>query len=74
MDHAIFRTVYDIHRLETKHEDAKVSANHWRQDRADLFAGWSQCTRPCMAAVAAGNEILNSQQVNANILIYALLQ
>jgi len=76
MDHPIFRTVYDIHRLETKHEDAKVLGLTIGGKIVLIYSpdGLNDTATMHGCCCCGGNEILNSQKVNANILLYALLQ
>jgi hypothetical protein len=76
MDHVIFRTVHDIHRLRSKHPtkihlegltiDGRlvlVYSDEGLNDTSNAGKGCCCC---------GGNEILNAQDVNANILAYAL--
>jgi hypothetical protein len=76
MDHPIFRTVYDITRLDTKHQDAKLQGLTLGGKIVLIYTpdGLNDTTTMHGCCCCGGNEIKNSQQVNANILAYALLQ
>jgi hypothetical protein len=77
MDHPIFRTVFVVDRLDMSHGgDAKLMGLTiagkivliYSQDGLNDTATMHGC------CCCGGNEIENSQKVNANILAYALLQ
>jgi hypothetical protein len=76
MDHSVFRTVYDIHRLDTKHEDAKLFGLTIGGKVVVVYSpdGLNDTGTMHGCCCCGGNEIHNSRQVNVNILVYALLQ
>ena len=76
MDHPIFRTVYDIQRLETKQQDAKLQGLTLNGKVVLIYTpdGLNDTGSMHGCCCCGGNEIKNSQKVNANILVYALLQ
>jgi hypothetical protein len=76
MDHPIFRTLYDIKRLDTKHEDAKLLGLSFGGKIVLIYSpdGLNDTTTMHGCCCCGGNEIKNAQKVNANILVYALLQ
>jgi hypothetical protein len=77
MSHPIFRTVYDIQRLERKHEDdAKLFGLTISGKIVLIYSpdGLNDTATMHGCCCCGGNEIKNSRQVNANILVYALLQ
>jgi hypothetical protein len=76
MDHPIFRTVFDIKRLDTKHEDAKLQGLSFGGKIVVIYSpdGLNDTSTMHGCCCCGGNEIQNSQKVNANILVYALLQ
>jgi len=75
LDHPVFHTVYDIGRLRTKHGKPKplegVSLNGklvmiYSSDGLNNTAN----TRGCCCC--GGNELANAEQINVNVLAYAL--
>lgn len=76
MEHPIFRTVFDISRLETKAQDAKLMGLTIGGKIVVIYSpdGLNDTASMHGCCCCGGNEILNSQKVNANILAYALLQ
>ena len=76
LTHPIFRTVYDVPRLETKHEDAKLTGLNLNGKIVLIFStdGLNDTATMHGCCCCGGNEIMNSQKVNANIFAYALLQ
>jgi len=76
MDHPIFRTVYDIKRLDTKSVDAKLFGVSVSGKIVVIFTpdGLNDTSTMHGCCCCGGNEIRNAQKVNANILGYALLQ
>ena len=76
MDHPVFRTVFDIPRLETKHEDATLQGLTIGGKVVVIYSpdGLNDTQTMHGCCCCGGNEILNSRKVNANILVYALLQ
>jgi hypothetical protein len=76
MDHPVFHTVYDIGQLNAKHGTPRplegVTVNGrlgviYSQDGLNNTANTQGC------CCCGGNEITNCEQVNVNILAYALL-
>jgi len=76
MDHSIFRTVFDIGRLDTKAEDAHLFGLTIGGKIVLIYSpdGLNDTATMHGCCCCGGNEIHNSQKVNANILAYALLQ
>jgi hypothetical protein len=76
MTHPIFRTVFDIPRLDTKQEDAKLFGLTVAGKIVLIYSpdGLNDTATMHGCCCCGGNEIHNSQKVNANILVYALLQ
>ena len=76
MDHAVFRTVHEIKRLETKQQDAKLQGVAVGGKTTVVYSpdGLNDTATMHGCCCCGGNEIKNSQKVNANILVYALLQ
>jgi len=76
MDHPIFRTVFDVPRLDTKHEDAKLQGLTLGGKIVVIYSpdGLNDTATMHGCCCCGGNEIKNSRKVNANILVYALLQ
>jgi hypothetical protein len=76
MDHPIFRTLYDVQRLDTKREDAKLLGLTFGGKIVLIYTpdGLNDTATMHGCCCCGGNEIKNSQKVNANILVYALLQ
>ena len=76
MAHAIFRTIFEVKRLDTKHEDAKLMGLTLSGKIVLIFSsdGLNDTATMHGCCCCGGNEIANSQKVNANILAYALLQ
>ena len=76
MDHPIFRTVYDVKRLDTKGVDAKLFGISVGGKVVVIFTpdGLNDTGTMHGCCCCGGNEIKNAQKVNANILGYALLQ
>ena len=76
MSHPIFRTVYEIKQLQTKHPaqaylealevNGKIVLVYSREGLNDTSNAGPGC------CCCGGNEILNAQQVNVNLLAYAL--
>ena len=76
MTHPIFRTVYRIDSLQTKHPvqaclealevDGKIVMVYSREGLNDTGSAGPGC------CCCGGNEITNAQQVNVNLLAYAL--
>ena len=76
MDHSIFRTVFDVPRLDTKHEDAKLQGLSIGGKIVLIYSpdGLNDTATMHGCCCCGGNEIKNSQKVNVNILVYALMQ
>ena len=76
LTHSIFRTLFDIPRLDTKAEDAKLFGLTIAGKIVVIYSpdGLNDTATMHGCCCCGGNEIKNSQKVNANILVYALLQ
>ncbi len=76
MGHEIFHTVYDIDNLDTKAQEAKLEGLALGGKIVILYSsdGLNDTYTMHGCCCCGGNEIRNSQKVNANILAYALLQ
>ncbi len=76
MTHSMFRTIFDIPRLDTKQEDAKLYGLSLGTKFVVIYSpdGLNDTATMHGCCCCGGNEIKNSQKVNANILVYALLQ
>jgi hypothetical protein len=77
MDHPVFRTVYDLPRLDTIHGgDAKLMGLTLGGKIVVIYSpdGLNDTGTMNGCCCCGGNEIKNSQKVNVNILVYALLQ
>ena len=76
MDHEVFRTVYRIEKLQTHGAEAKLLGLTMGGKIVLIYSsdGLNDTTTMHGCCCCGGNEIANSQQVNANILAYALLQ
>jgi len=75
LEHPVFHTVYDISRIRTKHGEPKPLEGLslkgklvllYSQDGLNDTANTSGC------CCCGGNEILNAEQINVNVLAYAL--
>ena len=76
VDHEIFRTVYDIPELKTKKLPATLEGLSIGGKIVLLYTrdGLNDTETLHGCCCCGGNEILNAQQVNANVLAYALMQ
>ncbi len=77
LDHPIFRTVYPIPRLQTSHDgDAKLSGMTVGGKIVLIYSpdGLNDTASMHGCCCCGGNEIEDSQRMNVNILVYALLQ
>jgi hypothetical protein len=76
LDHPVFRTVYDVPRLDTKAEDAQLHGLTLGGKIVLIYSpdGLNDTATMHGCCCCGGNEIKNSRMVNANILVYALLQ
>jgi hypothetical protein len=77
MDHAIFRTVFDVDHLDMSHGGvAKLYGLTIGGKIVLIYSpdGLNDTGTMHGCCCCGGNEITNSQKVNANILAYALLQ
>jgi len=77
MNHSIFRTVYDVQRLDMSHGgEGKVQGLTIGGKIVVVFSsdGLNDTGTMHGCCCCGGNEIKNSQKVNVNILAYALLQ
>jgi hypothetical protein len=74
--HPIFRTIYDVQRLDTKAEDAKLYGLSIGGKTVLIYSpdGLNDTQTMHGCCCCGGNEITNARKVNANILAYALLQ
>jgi|SRR5688572_144364 len=76
MDHAVFHTVYDIGQLNAKHGNIRPLEGISVAGRLGVLYsqdGLNDTAQTQGCCCCGGNEITNSQQVNVNILAYALL-
>jgi hypothetical protein len=76
MDHEIFRTIHTITRLQTKGAEAKLAGMVIEGKIVLIYSpdGLNDTSTLHGCCCCGGNEIRNAQQVNANILAYALMQ
>ena len=76
MEHEMFGTVYEIKKLKTKGAEAKLRGLTIGGKVVLIYSsdGLNDTSTMHGCCCCGGNEISNSQQVNANILAYALLQ
>jgi len=76
MDHEIFRTIYKIDKLQTHGAEAKLEGLTLNGKIVLVYTsdGLNDTHTMHGCCCCGGNEIANSQQVNANILAYALMQ
>ncbi len=77
MDHPVFRTVFDVHRLDMSHGgEAKLYGLTINGKIVLIYSpdGLNDTGTMHGCCCCGGNEIKDSQKVNANILVYALLQ
>ena len=76
LTHEIFNTVYPIGRLSTKHADASLHGLVLDRKTVLIYSpdGLNDTATMHGCCCCGGNEIANAQQVNVNILAYALLQ
>jgi hypothetical protein len=76
LTHPIFRTLFDVPRLDTKKEDAKLFGLYIGGKIVLIYSpdGLNDTATMHGCCCCGGNEIKNSQKVNSNILAYALLQ
>jgi hypothetical protein len=76
LTHPIFRAIFDVPRLDTKAEDAKLFGLTIGGKIVVIYSpdGLNDTATMHGCCCCGGNEIKNSQRVNANILVYALLQ
>ena len=76
MTHDIFHTVYEVKNLDTKGEPAKLEGLTLGGKIVLIYSpdGLNDTSTLHGCCCCGGNEIKNSQKVNANILAYALLQ
>lgn len=76
LEHEIFRTIYKITSLKTKGIEAKLEGLKLGGKIVLVYSsdGLNDTHTMHGCCCCGGNEILNSQQVNANILAYAIMQ
>ncbi len=75
MDHPIFHTVYDVAELKTKHGSPRPIEGISISGRIGVLFSHdglndTQHTQGCCCC--GGNEILNAEQINVNVLAYSL--
>lgn len=77
MDHPVFRTVYDVKKLNLSHAgaDAHLEGITHKDKVVVIYSsqGLNDTAHTEGCCCCGGNEIVNSLQVNVNILVYALL-
>ncbi len=75
-EHEIFRTIFTIDKLKTHGKDAKLLGLTIGGKVVLVYSsdGLNDTSTMHGCCCCGGNEISNSQQVNANILAYALVQ
>jgi len=75
-DHPIFATVAQIKKLETKGEDAHLEGLSMGGKLVLIYSpdGLNDTSSMHGCCCGGGNEILNSRNVNVNVITYALLQ
>jgi len=75
-DHPIFATVAEIKTLETKGEDAHLEGLSMGGKLVLVYSpdGLNDTSSMHGCCCCGGNEILNSRNVNVNVITYALLQ
>jgi len=76
LDHAMFRTVFEITSLQTKGPEATLYGLTLGGKIVLVYSpdGLNDTSTMHGCCCCGGNEIRNAQQVNVNILTYALLQ
>jgi len=77
MSHPLFRTIFEVQRLDMSHGgEAKLQGLTIGGKVVLIFSsdGLNDTATMHGCCCCGGNEIKNSQKVNANILVYALLQ
>lgn len=76
LNHSIFRTIFEVPRLDTKQVDAKLYGLSFGSKIVIVYSpdGLNDTATMHGCCCCGGNEVKNSQKVNANILVYALLQ
>ena len=77
MDHPLFRTVYQIKKLDLHHpaEDARLEGLEMDGKMVVIYSphGLNDTTHTEGCCCCGGNEISNSLEVDVNIFVYALL-
>lgn len=76
MDHEIFNTLHEITDLKTKGDEAVLEGLEIGGKIVLVYSsdGLNDTSTMHGCCCCGGNEIKNAQQVNANILVYSLLQ
>ena len=76
MDHSIFRIAFNVDRLDTKRDDTKLLGITISGKVVVIYSpdGLNDTATMHGCCCCGGNEIKNAQKINANILVYALLQ
>jgi len=76
-DHPVFRTVFEIKELKLKHEAEEAALEGLEVDGKVVMIysphGLNDTAHTEGCCCCGGNEILNSLDVNVNILVYALM-
>ena len=75
MEHAVFHTVFDIHKLQTKHGEPRPLEGITLDGRIGVIYsqdGLNDTAHTQGCCCCGGNEIYNAIQINVNILAYAL--
>lgn len=77
MDHMVFHTVNDIDKLEAKHgEPQPIEGIHFGDRLGVLYSqdGLNDTKNSVGCCCCGGNEIVNAEAINVNILVYTLLK
>ena len=77
MDHMVFHTVNDIPKLEAKHgEPQPIEGIHFGDRLGVLYSqdGLNDTANSVGCCCCGGNEIVNAEAINVNILVYTLLK
>ncbi|MCU0718969.1 MAG: DUF4159 domain-containing protein [Pirellula sp.] len=77
MDHMVFHTVNDIPKLEAKHgEPQPIEGIHFGDRLGVLYSqdGLNDTKNSVGCCCCGGNEIVNAEAINVNILVYTLLK
>ena len=76
LDHDMFRTVFDVTELKTKREHATLQGLRRGDKIVAIYSadGLNDTAAMQGCCCCGGNEIVNAQQINANIFVYSLLE